>query len=75
MVYCSYQYSLEGPNNQKTIYYNLATDQMPYWMLPSVRCSTLAPALAIVALEDGGGYLENGGMLSHFPFCNILAAA
>jgi len=40
MVYCSCQYSLEGPKNQKTIYYNLAADQIPYWVL-------VTPALAI----------------------------
>jgi hypothetical protein len=65
---CFCQYSLEDPNNQKTIYYNSAPHQMPYSML-------IAPELEIIKPEAGVLYLENVGLLSHYRFCNILAAA
>ena len=49
MVYCFCQYSLEGPNNQKTIYYKLATHQMPHWILltPAVAVTTYTGACVL----------------------------
>ena len=65
---CSCQYSFEGPNNQKTIYYNAATHQKPYWIL-------LTTASEAIKLEAGVMYLKIAELLSHCLFCNILAAA
>ncbi len=57
---CSCQYSLEGPKNQKTIYYNPATHQKPYWML-------FTPALEITKLEASVVYQKNRGNVESLP--------